>query len=262
MMRFSDKPGNMWIIVALLLTAHTLNAQHDTASFLKERDSLLSDYSVFKEHMKERTWLNVVNMNLKADKVIEADSKVIGNLLLRDVELEKAAVKEAEQHHAEKEALKNRIGALEQEATSHRQRWITFLLAGAALVVVFLILAVAFVMRQKTARFKREKAETHAAGLEKEIMLLQENITSKEELLRTIEARYTAEKAATETRLATAEQHYRQLETEHTDMLQRMDALEKHNLELRKVVTSETEIREEVERKISALIDNLKKNLA
>ncbi|MCD4665909.1 MAG: hypothetical protein K8R68_11620, partial [Bacteroidales bacterium] len=69
------------LILVLILLVNQSYSQFSMDSVLRQRNIDYLDYKHFKETMGERTWLNMVNLNLKSDNVINIDNEIINTYL-------------------------------------------------------------------------------------------------------------------------------------------------------------------------------------
>ncbi|MBN1339027.1 MAG: hypothetical protein JXA03_06880 [Bacteroidales bacterium] len=251
------------IIIGLML-ASAAKPQEAADSLLNNRNGLLEDYTSFKSRMKERTWLNVVDMNLRAEKIIETDNHLIKNLLQRNYESEREFNLQLESLSDSLQVLQNENKALGNQSAGLEQiKIILWASLALSLAIMTLFLVLFIVNYQKHGRYRRiaEKADAINHGLQKEIILLQDNIAAKAEVIRNNDARLKAEMDAMHSDLEKSRETADRMQTESYGLLKKSELLQDKIREMEENTRQEKLIREEMERRINVLIDQLRQKL-
>lgn len=134
-------------IFAIILVAQ-LRSQSSLDSALYQRNITYSDYYEFKQAMKERTWINMVNLTTKANEVIKIDNAIINFHLY-------TLIKENKKFKIQLEQIKSEVLLLKKEAEvqglileERRFLYNIMIITIATLSLLFLIVLVLFINRQ------------------------------------------------------------------------------------------------------------------
>jgi hypothetical protein len=107
-------------------------------SVLQERSKAYSDYRDFRENMGERTWLNLVNLTLRAEDILEMDNNIIHNYLNKELERNKSLSEQNNSLNLDIAVLKNEI-ASKNKLLDDRDYYFNILMY---LAIIFLILLI------------------------------------------------------------------------------------------------------------------------
>lgn len=146
-----------FILFFTLITSFALQANQELDSILISRNHQLSDYYRFKDGMKERTWINLVDLNSRGLQLIETDNLVLNNYL----EFEMNKVNDLNDK-LEKANLEILLFNREIELNSivlEEQRFLNsnLVIIAGILIVLFVVVLILFIDRQ--IRFRSTKME-------------------------------------------------------------------------------------------------------
>ncbi|MCD4736834.1 MAG: hypothetical protein K8R53_12380 [Bacteroidales bacterium] len=243
---------------------HFITGQTQSDTLIKARKSQIDDYTSFKEKMKERTWLNLVNMNLKAEKILKTDDELIINLIRGSFETERTYNTKISELREEIKNLKIELEKSNREIEKYQGRIPLFLYSLVGLAALLILFFILFIVKQRNysgQRYKTEKSDAILKELNKEIELLNENIRTKEELIRNNESRFKAETMAIELNNQQKGTDIERLESEITDLKEMNGNLRSNIRQLENDLQKEVKIKQEVENKISMLIERLKEKI-
>jgi flagellar biosynthesis GTPase FlhF len=152
-----------FILFIFIFSIFHLYAGRELDSLLISRDNKLSDYYQFKDEMKERTWLNMVNLNEKALMVIKADNQIIDRYLNFEMNRTSELNDQLEQIKLENSLLKKEIEInaviLEEKRLLSNKLFIATLI----LAVSFIIILIFFIDRHIRFRSTRMELERQYA---------------------------------------------------------------------------------------------------
>jgi len=146
-----------FILFIFIFSSFSLQASRELDSILISRNNKLTDYYQFREEMKERTWLNMVNLNEKALLVIKTDNQIIDGYLTYEMNRTSELNDQLEQLKLENSLLKREIELnsiiLEEKRLLSNKLFIATLI----LAVSFIIILIFFIDRH--IRFKSTRLE-------------------------------------------------------------------------------------------------------
>jgi len=132
--------------IPCLTTANTLD------SLLSDRQSKLQEYASFKNNMKERTWMNLIDLNEKAGAIINADNDLIWHHLDKEIARSRDLLVKNEKLMLEMAFLNKEVQTRDENIKEHRYLNNLFLMIILGLSIAFII-SLAFLAGQ----FRRNK---------------------------------------------------------------------------------------------------------
>lgn len=226
MMR-SLKLMNILSVLVLCLTQH-LPAQN-TDSLMTDRQVKFDEYSQFKDQMSERTWINLVELGKKADKVLDADNALLQSYFEEELAQNRSLVVRNEELMLEIAGLRNDYEKRNTRLHDYRQMNNTLLLIILGLSILFIasiIILVNQYRKNKQITFELQRfwsmnddqsvlIREKAKDLEKQIHLLEiENKAMHKEFIHISDQKIAAKK-----RLEAEIQSRRKVEQEIKDLL-------------------------------------------
>jgi UDP-2,3-diacylglucosamine pyrophosphatase LpxH len=179
--------------MGLIQSAHT----QELDSLLTDRQNKLQDYTQFKNNMKERTWINLIDLNEKAGIVINADNELIWYHLDREMARNRAMATKNDKLMLEMAFLNKELENREEQFKEHMYLNNVFLLIILGLSIAFiisLVILIAQFRRNKHAIYELERLwsmnddqttslRDKERELKKQVQLLEvENKTMRQEL--------------------------------------------------------------------------------
>lgn len=254
----------LFLNLCFLFLISPAGTQTDPDSMVKKRDSLLDDYASFKSRMKERTWLNIIDMNLRAEKIIETDNILIKDLISRNYETEREFNRHIKVLSDSLHVLQNSCRSLLQQKDA-LERTNTYLTTGvvSAFAVTVLLLAFLIIAWRKLRKYRlaAEKAGALKGELDKEVLLLRENLKSRDDVIRNTDARLSAEMASLRSDLEKYRAATGRLEAERLELHGEISLWKEKAERQERMILYEKELRQQMEQKISDLIEQLRKKL-
>lgn len=257
---------NRIVFAGSLLLAYFLmtSAYPQTDSLIEARNKLYEEYLQFKSGMKERTWLKLVNLNQKAEKVMETEDLLIRQLIGDMYEAERAFETEITELKKETDMLTREVEKLKDEV-SHQTYLakIWAVVSAAALVLFVLFLTLFILMQRKVFRLlaKNEQSEAAASQMKRETEGLREQLNAREEAVKTAETVFRTEKEALQGELEEARTGNRELKEKLRDLEEIRSDLKSRMRQLEEDLDRELSLREKAGHKIASMVEKLKQKL-
>ena len=126
-------------------------------SLLLDRKLLKDDYTDFRDQMKERTWLNLVTIQEKADNLFDLDNEIINKYLVREVRKRKEYIDSIEKLNLELALLQKETEV--QQMILNEKSFLnrTLLIIAGSVSLLFFVLLILYIDRQ--SRFRAAKLE-------------------------------------------------------------------------------------------------------
>lgn len=131
--------------------------QQPVDSVLHKRNQAYQDFKLFQDNMEVRTWINMVNLTDKANKVIEIDNDIISNNLSLEIEKNALLLVQIEKLKLEVILLEKEL-ELKEIILEERQYLYNILIIAVGIIsILFLVMLVLFIDRQ--TRYRNTKSE-------------------------------------------------------------------------------------------------------
>ncbi|MCD4744921.1 MAG: hypothetical protein K8R58_01325, partial [Bacteroidales bacterium] len=150
------------IVFALPFSTINLFAANPVDSVLQKRNSAYQDYKAFKESMKERTWLNLINLNFKIEDVVKIDDKIIEIYLPAEINKNIELSKQLTELNNEFELLKQKNIEQQNQLKENNDKIQILIIAlgfTSLLFIIFLILFINKFLRHKKIQPEINKIE-------------------------------------------------------------------------------------------------------
>ena len=145
-------------VLAMGLSGHATAQPLD--SLLDDRQHKFREYSVFRDSMKERTWINMVELNKRAAAVIALDNELVLNHLDHEVSRNTGLTAQVEKIEMERAFLKKELENREGQLAEHRHLNNLFLMIALGLsiaLIISLVFLAAFFRRNRQASKELER---------------------------------------------------------------------------------------------------------
>ncbi len=126
-------------------------------SAMQQRNNAYLEYKHFRETMGERTWLNLVNLNKKAQNVLEIDNDIINNSLNKQLQRNKQLTEQINRLNLEISLLKKEDETLRQLQDERNYFFNILLIIASVFILLFVVSLILFIDRQM--KYKSTKLE-------------------------------------------------------------------------------------------------------
>ncbi len=147
------------ILFIFSILSHLLYAKQSLDSVLLNRDHQLTEYYRFKDGMKERTWINLVNLNNKALQLIETDNLILDNHLKLEMNRSKEISDKLEKANLEKLLLNREIQVKATMLEEQRFLNTNLVIATGLAFILFVVILILFIDRHIRYRSTRMELE-------------------------------------------------------------------------------------------------------
>lgn len=146
-----------WILGLLIILCCQNTTAQNIDSLIQSRNQLLQDYTLFKENMGERTWLNLVKLSDLSHEIIELDNLIVDYSISQGIDQHNSIKARAEELNLEITLLK-RESEIQKMVLDERKTMYTTLLFIIGGISVLLILMIIFAS-DRHVRFINTKME-------------------------------------------------------------------------------------------------------
>lgn len=147
------------LLFIFIILSQLLYAKQNLDSLLVSRSHQLTDYYRFKDGMKERTWVNMVNLNNKALQLIETDNMILNNHLELEMSRSSRIAEKLEKTNLEILLLNREIEVNSIMVEEQRFLNTNLVIITAVVIVLFVIVLILFIDRQIRYRSTRMELE-------------------------------------------------------------------------------------------------------
>jgi len=148
------------LVVLMILIISPCWSQSEVDSVLRKRNIDYLDYRNFKETMGERTWLNMVNLNKKADNVISIDNKIVNDYFYELKNSSKLLKEKVEKLSFELSLLKKEEETSRLLLKENKTYSNIILIIASSFIILFIAALIFLIDRQlkfKSAKFEMER---------------------------------------------------------------------------------------------------------
>jgi len=141
------------------ISGQLIHANENLDSIIVSRNNQLTDYYRFKDGMTKRTWINMVDLNDKALRVIETDNLILDNHLKLEMNRSGKLSDKLESANLEILLIKSEIELNSIMLEEQRFLNTNLIIASSVSIVLFLIVLILFIDRQVRYRSTRMELE-------------------------------------------------------------------------------------------------------
>ncbi|MCB0805849.1 MAG: hypothetical protein KDC05_08630 [Bacteroidales bacterium] len=149
------------LFTGFLFQTSTSFSQAILDSLLLDRKLMKDDYTEFRDHMNERTWINLVTIQEKANDLLEVDNKIINNYLERELRKKKEYRDSIEKLNLDIALLtkENEVQQMILDEKSFLNRTLLIIIGSVSLF--FFVLLILYIDRQSRFRAARLELERY-----------------------------------------------------------------------------------------------------
>lgn len=230
-------------------------------SVLHERSKAYIDYRDFRDNMGERTWLNLVNLSLRAEDIMEMDNNIIHNYLNKELERNKSLSAQINSHKLEIAILKKEIES-NNKLLEERAYYFNILMY-LAIIFLILLIVVTFLYIDRLIKYKSIQIELERQWAQPEDKAIKSFYEDEISRITALQERLEKENKELKIKI---EEGLAQVNQENTkDLEKEIEQLKKQNKsltgdrsELEQKLEKELKTRKEIEAEIRELIKQVK----